>query len=270
MARPEDALVDAAVRLAIALPADLLSRLSDGIAAWDGGDWAEMRVRTLELTPQTRFRALVDDLLTAWRTKVPTVAPLSVALTLRATAATACHYRTTQIADLAWTGPDVLDVPLRRTDQALLEVIALAEQELLIVSFAVYKIPEIAAALVRAFERGVRLRICVEAPEPEGERTAYDTIRALGKDVQQRAAIYIWPQVKRPTDVKGRTGILHVKCAVADTRALFLSSANLTAYAMETNMEMGVLIRGGDLPRTVVKQFARMMESGVLQRVTMR
>ena len=41
---------------------------------------------------------------------------------------------------------------------------------------------------------------------------------------------------------------MHAKVAVADSKIAFISSANLTAHAMEKNMEAGVLIRGGDLP----------------------
>ena len=267
MSSNQAALIDAAVRLAAALPAELLYRLSDSIAACDVADWPEAQRRMLAVTPQAPFRALVEALLATWRAQVPELPALSVALLLRAAAATSQHYRDAQQLALVWTGPEIADVPLRRTDQALLEVIAAAERELLIVSFAVYKIPEITRALVQAFERGVQLRICVEAPEPDGEQTAYDTIRALGREVQQRAALYIWPQAQRPPDAQGRTGILHVKCAVADTHTLFLSSANLTAYALETNMEMGILLHGGELPGQVVKQFTRLMERGVLQRI---
>jgi PLD-like domain len=41
---------------------------------------------------------------------------------------------------------------------------------------------------------------------------------------------------------------LHAKCAVIDSNLLFLSSANLTEFAFNLNMELGVLIKGGSLP----------------------
>jgi cardiolipin synthase len=41
---------------------------------------------------------------------------------------------------------------------------------------------------------------------------------------------------------------MHVKAAAADSRVAFLSGANLTEAALERNMELGVLIRGGHLP----------------------
>ena len=39
------------------------------------------------------------------------------------------------------------------------------------------------------------------------------------------------------------------KVAVADKNSCFITSANLTGYAMEKNMEAGVLISGGRIPR---------------------
>jgi phosphatidylserine/phosphatidylglycerophosphate/cardiolipin synthase-like enzyme len=57
-----------------------------------------------------------------------------------------------------------------------------------------------------------------------------------------------------------------VKCAVADGRSLFLSSANLTEYAFTINMELGLLVTGGPLPGQVEEQFDRLIGTGVLAR----
>lgn len=153
---------------------------------------------------------------------------------------------------------------LRRTDQALLQVINASQKELLIVSFAVYKIPKICNALVAAAGRGVNIAICLEAPDPSEGKITFDTIKALGTRVAQNAAVYIWPEAKRPCNEQGKHGSLHVKCAVADRRHLFISSANLTEYALTLNMELGVLIEGGDLPETVADHFSRLIEDGLL------
>lgn len=267
MATAYEVIAKQAVQIALELPASLIQTLAQAIATSDVVDWGYARQRLLELTPQPRLRALVERFLDTWHRRAAELSPQSVALALVTATATAQHCREAQVVELIWTGPGVMEVPLRRTDQALLEVINAAHQSLLVVSFAVYKIPAITAALVGAFERGVDLRICVEAPEPSGERIAYDTIKALGPAVQQRAAIYIWPQDQRPADEQGHTGRLHAKCAVADEQVLFISSANLTDYAMNLNMEMGTLIRGGPLPQLVAAHFARLIEGGVLRQV---
>ena len=66
--------------------------------------------------------------------------------------------------ELVWTGPDVGVVPLRRTEQALLQVIDSATRRATVVSYAVYHIPRICEALVRAADRGVSINVIIETP----------------------------------------------------------------------------------------------------------
>lgn len=70
----------------------------------------------------------------------------------------------------------------------------------------------------------------------------------------------MWPQYG------DKLGILHVKCAVADGRWRLLSSANLTEYAFTVNMELGVLVTGGKLPRHVEENFDKLIQTRVLVR----
>jgi len=67
-----------------------------------------------------------------------------------------------------------------------------------------------------------------------------------------------------PKDGAGRYGFLHAKFAVADEAALFVSSANLTEYAFNFNMELGLLVRGGDLPAQMVSHLRHLVEERVL------
>src|SRR5262249_13952257 len=154
-----------------------------------------------------------------------------------------------------WTGPDVGAVPLRRTEQVVLQVIDSAIKRLLVVSYAVFEIPRIGEALIRAVDRGVSIRLIVESPDLIVVRSAFDTLAAVGPTVASRCAVYLWPIENRFKDATGRPGILHIKCAVADDRLLFLSSANLTKYAFSLNMELGVLITGGGHATRVERQF---------------
>jgi phosphatidylserine/phosphatidylglycerophosphate/cardiolipin synthase-like enzyme len=84
--------------------------------------------------------------------------------------------------------------------------------------------------------------------------------------VASRCGVFVWPIEGRFRSGSGKPGLLHVKCAVADGRWLFLSSANLTEYAFSINMELGVLITGGSAPLQVDAHFGKMIESGVLVR----
>jgi len=157
--------------------------------------------------------------------------------------------------------------PFLRTEQAILQVLDSAQQRITLVSYAVYKIPHVASALVRAARRGVKIKIVVETPHLVEGQDEYDTLQALGADVAACAAVYYWPEAKRAVAECGKVGILHVKCAVADGRCLFLSSANLTEYAFSINMELGMLVTGGPMPVQVEAQFDRLIGNGVLVRV---
>jgi phosphatidylserine/phosphatidylglycerophosphate/cardiolipin synthase-like enzyme len=253
-----------AARLAGLLTYEALHALAQAIAV-SAPQWAERRLQVAQVAPQAHQRAQVLDLLSAWQQRAPAVTAAEVALALRTAAVTAQAERASQAVELVWTGPLISGATMRRTDQALLEVINSAQHTLLIVSFAVYKIPAIANALIQAVSRGVNIRICVEAPEPSGQKMAYDTIKALGPAVAQRAALYVWPSDQRPKDTNGHAGVLHAKCAVADGRVLFLSSANLTDYAMNLNMELGALLRSAVHAERVATQFEQMIAQGVLR-----
>jgi phosphatidylserine/phosphatidylglycerophosphate/cardiolipin synthase-like enzyme len=158
-------------------------------------------------------------------------------------------------------GPDTGHAPFRRTEQAILQLLDSAEKRITLVSFAVYRIPNVATALVRAAQRGIKLTVIVETPDKIGGENEYNTLQALGDEVAACSTVYFWPKQKRRLSEANKPGILHVKCAVADGEWLFLSSANLTQQAFTINMELGMLVRGGTMPRRVEEQFERLLQS---------
>ena len=61
-------------------------------------------------------------------------------------------------------------------------------------------------------------------------------------------------------------GSLHAKCAVADQATAFISSANLTEYALSLNMELGMLVKGGSLPRELAAHLRGLIQGRILVR----
>ena len=210
-------------------------------------------------------RGALAKLVERWNIDAPTLTPSAVAFVLRAADATGAHHRK-QRPEIVWSGPKTAEVPVRRTDQALLQLIEGATESLLVVTFVAYKVPAIRAALVAAVERGVSVQLVVESSEHSAGKTSFDAVDALGDDLTSRVACYVWPLEKRKKDAQGNTGSLHVKCAVADDSQLLVSSANLTEHALELNMELGVLIRGGPVPARVGAHFRTLVERGDLYR----
>ena len=257
-------LLDRISAIANDVPLHLVKSLAADISQLVVDNWTYARNQVTQSIPQPHVRVQIGQLLDLWHRESPELTAQSVSLALLAAAQAAEQRRRAETTSLVWTGPTRDGPALRRTDQALLQVINAAQQRLLVVSFAVYKIANIRQALVKAAERGVNIKICVEAPEPSEGKMTYDTIKALGQRVAQNATVYIWPKDKRPQDDDGKYGSLHVKCAVADEQLLFISSANLTEYALTLNMELGVLIQGGPLPGNVAAHFNRLIEDRVL------
>jgi len=253
-------------KLAAAAPFSLLTGLASAIDSCDPLDWPSARSRIIHGVSHAHYRCLATGFLDCWRGQAASVTPQAVALALLTAVHAEKAHRDQQSVELVWTGPENGMVPFRRTEQALLQVIDSAAERVLVVSYAVYNIPRICESLVRAAGRGAAITVVVETPDRlEGQNT-YDTLRALGPAVAARSSVYLWPLDNREKDGNGKCGILHVKCAVADGRWLFLSSANLTEYAFTLNMELGLLVTGGHLPGQVEAHFDRLVEVGVLAR----
>lgn len=247
------------------LPAELNTALVTALSEAGRRGWRQVEVQALGAVAQPGIRERISAFLDFWQSDAPHVSADSVALGLLAAAQVDTYHRDRQQLELVWTGPESQIIPLRRTDQALLQLINEANETLHIVCFAVYKVQSIARALVRAARRGVSIALYLETPDASEGRIAYDTIGALGEEVAQHARIYVWPLEERPQTADGRHGSLHAKIALADGRTMLISSANLTEYAMTLNMEMGLLVRGGLLPGRVEKHLRQLVERGVFR-----
>ena len=223
------------------------------------------RGRLVELS-QPYHRQLAVGFLDGCLTAAPAILPEAAALALLTAGISEKTHREAQSVELVWTGPDIGAAPFRRTEQAILQVLDSTRYGVTLVSYAVYRIPNIRDALVRAARRNVRTTIIVETPNRIAGQQEYSTLQALGPEVAACSTVYFWPQENRPGH-GDKLGILHIKCVVADDHWLFLSSANLTEYAFSINMELGVLIAGGPLPGHVGENFQRLITEGVLERI---
>ena len=94
--------------------------------------------------------------------------------------------------------------------------------------------------MLEAARRGVEVSLIFEPPHTSAGKAALASLDALGPEIRSLAEVYVWPLDKRPKDGAGRHGLLHAKCAVADEAAAFISSANLTEYALNLNAQNGV------------------------------
>ena len=164
-----------------------------------------------------------------------------------------------QSTELVWTGPDANLFPVRRSEQVLLDLINSAQDTLFIVSFVLVNIQNVEKAIDTAVKRGVNVRMLLESEDKEGSNGFIDTINRLYVNIPN-LKLYIWPRKNREY-LQGGFARVHAKCAVADRRLAFITSANLTAAALDRNIEMGVNIEGGSIPENIFNQLSSMINS---------
>jgi len=151
----------------------------------------------------------------------------------------------TEAVELVWTGPNSSLVPSRDTRQVIGQVIESAKKSLFIVSYVLYRVDGVLDSLAAAISRGIEVSVLLESPESSGGNVSQDGLTELKRAVPQ-AKLYVW----KPSDREVRASV-HAKCVVADDTLAFITSANLTSAALDRNMELGVLFRGGPTPKTL-------------------
>jgi cardiolipin synthase len=209
----------------------------------------------------------VNALVAAWRLSGSAVSAHALGLAISSASRAVEAERLGERVELVWSGPAKPGTSLRRTEQALTELVQSARNELWIVSYVAYSVSGLRDALGDALRRGVRVCLLLESRESGGGRITHDGIAALQSVVDLGAVVYEWPLDRRPKTGRGSPGSLHAKFALADGSMLFVTSANLTEAAFETNIELGVVIRGGTQPRRLAEKVTWLVESGTIQEV---
>jgi cardiolipin synthase len=142
-----------------------------------------------------------------------------------------------------WTGPESSAGGSRLTLAVVADLIDQATAEILLVSYATAPSTEVRDALHRATDRGVEITTLLERAEDNPTFTGHPNPLA-GIPARQLA----WPAGAREPGAS-----MHAKILVVDRQCALIGSANLTGYGVERNLECGVLIRGGLLPKSLVE-----------------
>jgi phosphatidylserine/phosphatidylglycerophosphate/cardiolipin synthase-like enzyme len=169
--------------------------------------------------------------------------------------------------EMLWAGPSPAgEIPARRIDQALYDLIANAKREILLVTFAAAKIERLSAALKTALQSGAKIRLILEFEEASEGQLSYDALKAFPKDLIDACEVYYWPVEKRERNQAGRPGKLHAKVAIVDDCTL-VSSANLTDDAFNRNLEVGVMLMNAELRLSIKAYFESLIAAGTLSRL---
>ncbi|MFC5947045.1 DISARM system phospholipase D-like protein DrmC [Pseudonocardia lutea] len=220
--------------------------------------------RILDLGGAEALRAVVDG-----RTPGIVPAELAVQVTqegsadyLRGLADGYAQAAATHRVESVWSGPHEHTVPVRSTEQALVDLVAGASEHLWLMTYSARPHRPVLDALGAARSRGVRVRVVVETLQGAGGALAGVEPGAAFLGVPG-VELWHWPVRERPE----RSSRMHAKIAVADRRVLLVSSANLTQSGTVSNIEAGLLVRGGTAPRRATEHLEALVGSGTLARL---
>ena len=236
--------------LCMSTPVELLQIVADELADSPEGSSEDLQKR-LGLTSDVtkRLEAVLKHL-----------SPREASLAIR-TGAYFCQKEESRRSSFVWSGPSYA-IKARKTEQVILDLIEKAEKELLLVSFAAYKIPLLLKALQRAINRGVKTRFVLETEVDSKGKLNNNAMIAFSS--LKGARFYHWPQDKRERYAPGKNPVMHAKCVVTE-KAFLITSANLTEHAISFNMELGILSFNEEKANILMNQFMTLTAKGELK-----
>lgn len=149
---------------------------------------------------------------------------------------------------LVITGPQPPGAHNLETKSRFLKVVESAKSELMLATYALYQGHDILSPIITAMERnpGLKVSLIINIARKWGDRTATSDIVAHYRHdffkkhwkSDLRPEIYYYPEALG-LDTKVRPS-MHAKFLIADEKRSFITSANFTRAAQETNIEVGV------------------------------
>jgi cardiolipin synthase len=243
-----DGVADWACRIAERLPLGDVRRLAQAAAAGEPGV-RELRARV--------GSAILRDACDQLRHRLSYAEPAYLEGLLIGAVRAVERARRHQSVSVVWTGPESGVSSSRLTAATVIDLINAGRSEILLVSYATYTEPSINAALSAAVVRGVAVTLLAERHQ---DNPSYDALITPFPGLE--ALRLRWPASSRPPGAS-----LHAKIIVVDDQVALVGSANLTSRAMESNLECGILIRGGPQPKALRDHIAGLYSAGLLRRV---
>jgi phosphatidylserine/phosphatidylglycerophosphate/cardiolipin synthase-like enzyme len=173
--------------------------------------------------------------------------------------------------DLVWSGPTVPGLHARNTRRVYEELLGSAERSVWVSTYAFFDGPSAFEVLAKRMDAkpGLEVTLLLNVQRKRGDTTAADQ---LVRRFADRFWKYEWPGTARPRvfydprslEPDGPGGVLHAKAVVIDDEAVFITSANLTEAALDSNIEAGVLVRDRALAASVSTHFRVLIDQKLL------
>jgi len=173
--------------------------------------------------------------------------------------------------DLVWSGPEVPGLHARDTPRVYEELLGSAQRSVWASTYVYFDGPKAFEVLARRMDAvpGLRVTLLLNVQRGRGDTTAAEQ---LVRRFAERFWTTDWPGTARPhvfydpraLEPEAPGGVLHAKAVVADSEAVFVTSANLTEAALERNIELGLLVRDRALALSIESHFRGLIDRGLL------
>jgi phosphatidylserine/phosphatidylglycerophosphate/cardiolipin synthase-like enzyme len=173
--------------------------------------------------------------------------------------------------DFVWSGPAVAGLHARNTRRVYEELLGSAERSIWASTYAFFDGPRAFEALARRMDSRPELQVTLllNVQRKRGDTTIADQ---LVRRFADRFWKTDWPGAARPRvfydpralEPEGPGGVLHAKAVVADDEVVFVTSANLTEAALDSNIELGLLVRDRALAASVSTHFRALIDQRLL------
>lgn len=247
-------------KLVIQLPLMTVRALAKILQYTPNESWHVYFATVLRSIPQSQAREDLQEFLHFWHHSHSQVSPEVICIILLSIAETLEVNRQHEQVELVWTGYHRQQASFRSTQESLIELFEMAECELHIVSFAIYRFKPVIEALHRAIARGVKVNLYLEMLNETDETTVISLLERFDSFLASHVLLYVWDKTKRPLRDKS-TASMHAKIAIADNYSLLITSANLTEYALTINLEAGIFIKGGKKPKILWQEIKTLVDS---------
>jgi len=173
--------------------------------------------------------------------------------------------------DLVWSGPTVPGLHARNTRRVYEELLGSAERSVWASTYAFFDGPSAFEVLAKRMDAkpGLQITLLLNVQRKRGDTSAADQ---LVRRFADRFWKHEWPGTARPRvyydpralELDGPGGVLHAKAVVVDDEVVFITSANLTDAALDSNIELGLLVRDRALAASVSTHFRVLIDQKVL------
>lgn len=172
--------------------------------------------------------------------------------------------------EIVLSGPKSEAVPTRDTQAVFKELIAAAQSEVILASYAIYNGRELFSSLIEKHESipDFKTTFYLDIPRKRGDSTLSSQIVSQYRD---EFFAKQWPSEKRPElhylsnsldmDWKVRSS-MHAKLIIIDRTTVMISSANLTQAAQTKNIEAGVIVSNKNTAQRLANHFESLAENG--------